>query len=146
VHRRPIKALTPLEVCDLCGNATEEFIKSDGLIICKECAEEFDLKENSETFERCVFCGWPINRELPPEIMQEYFKIVKKWLEEKNEKEIARALEARMKNILNRELACCRYDFFDYMRGIIELFSPELAKEFEKKFVNNFDFQGGMIC
>jgi hypothetical protein len=138
--------LTPLEVCDLCGNASEEFIKSDGLIICKECAEEFDLKENSETFEQCVFCGWPINREITPEIMQNYLEIIEDWLREKKEEKIIEIIKGRMGNVLNGGLACCRYDFFDYVRGIIELFSPELAKEFEKKFVNSFDFKGGIIC
>jgi hypothetical protein len=137
--------LTPLEICDYCGNATEEFIKSNGLIICKSCAEEFNFEENSETFEQCVFCGWPINREISSEIVKGYFEIVKEWLRKRDE-EIMKIIELRMKNLLNGPLACCRYDFFDYIKGIIELYSPQLAKEFKKEFVDNFDFSGGMIC
>jgi hypothetical protein len=103
------------------------------------------LEKNSEPFERCVFCGWPINRRTNPELLKGYFKVVKEWLEKRKAKEIAEILEGRMKDLLNNELASCRYDFFDYMREIIQNFSSELGKEFKKQFVDNFDFGGAMV-
>lgn len=134
-----------LEICDICGKISEEFIQPNGLIVCKECAEEFDFKENPEACEYCVFCGWPINRITTPEILRGYFKIIKKWLEKENGKEIIKILEKRAENILNKNLASCRYDFFEYIQKIIEIFSSKLGKKFKKEFVDNFDFQGGMI-
>ena len=108
--------------------------------------EEFEIKEEVYgKIDYCVFCGWPINRITKKEVLKKYFEVIKEWLKKRKEEKIIKIVEGRLKNILNNELASCRYDFFDFVCKIIEGISPKLAKEFEKEFVENFDFKGAMI-
>lgn len=96
-------------------------------------------------FKRCVLCGWPINREIEERVLRNYLELIKKWLEEKGANKLASNLESSVENMVNGGLNICRYDFFDYIKALIEKFSPVLGKKFKKEFVDKFDFKGSII-
>jgi len=135
---------TEIEICDICGKETSEFSIIDGLVVCNDCKENFDLKENEDFSSNvCSVCGWPINRVISKEEAGKFINGVEKWLEKENFKN--ENLFKALNKLKRKEHYLCRYDFFELIKNIIENFDKNVAKKFEKEIFSQYDFFGSLI-
>jgi hypothetical protein len=136
--------LTEVEICDLCGNETEDHSIIDGLFVCKDCEENFGL-ENMEdnSSDVCAICGWPINRPIDKRKTKIFVKSIKNWLEINNG--LSDILKQKLDKLERKELHVCRYDLFYLIKDIIEAEDETLADKFEKEIASKYDFNGGII-
>ncbi len=132
-----------VEVCEICGNVSEELVEINGSSVCKNCAEELGLERNNFLPSNfCVICGWSINREVDERTLRGFLKVIRRWL--KRHKAI-KVLKVIKKLRFKESLSICRYDFFELISKIIERYSKRLAKKFRKEFVRTYDFKGSLI-
>ncbi|MFH8086909.1 MAG: hypothetical protein QW609_03765 [Candidatus Aenigmatarchaeota archaeon] len=124
---------------------TDELINANSFVICKDCAEDFDLKEiECDSSEKCIVCDWPINRKLTKENIKKFLEGIKSWLKENSSQELREKIEKKLKFLENKEISICRYDFFLTVKEIIESENEELGRNFEK-ILKAFDFEGSLI-
>lgn len=136
--------LTEIEICDLCGKETSEFSIIDGLVVCNDCKENFELKEVEDNSSHvCAICGWPIQRVITKREAKIFIKGIKDWLSNKefNNKEIYEILN----QLAKKDHYLCRYDFFYLIKGIFENFDKNLAENFEKEIASQYDFFGSLV-
>jgi len=136
--------LTEIEICDICGKETSEFSIIDGLVVCNDCKENFELKENEDFSSNvCSVCGWPINRVISKEDARKFVEGVEKWLKKENLKN--ESLFKALNKLKRKEHYLCRYDFFELIKNIIENFDKNVARKFEKEIFSQYDFFGSLI-
>jgi len=136
--------LTEVEICDLCGNETEDYSLIDGLVICESCKEDLgleSLEDNSSNV--CAICGWPINRPMSKKETKVFISGIRRWLE-KNGK-LNESLSRKLRIFSQKEIHLCRYDFFYLIKDMIEGESKSLAKKFEREIASKYDFYGGIV-
>jgi len=136
--------LTEIEICDVCGKETSEFSIIDGLVVCNDCKENFELKEDEDFSSNvCSVCGWPINRVISKEDARKFVEGVEKWLEKENLKN--ESLFKALNKLKRKEHYLCRYDFFELIKNIIENFDKNVARKFEKEIFSQYDFFGSLV-
>jgi len=136
--------LTEIEICDVCGKETSEFSIIDGLVVCNDCKENFELKEDEDFSSNvCSVCGWPINRVISKEEARKFVEGVEKWLEKENLKN--ESLFKALNKLKRKEHYLCRYDFFELIKNIIENFDKNVARKFEKEIFSQYDFFGSLV-
>jgi len=136
--------LTEVEICDLCGNETEEYSIIEGLVVCKSCREDSELnaiEDNSS--DVCAICGWPINRPIEKKESRKFVEGIIKWLEEN--RFLTDNLKSQVARFSGKKLYMCRYDFFYLIKDIIGSENEEAAKLFEEKIASKYEFRGGIV-
>jgi hypothetical protein len=138
--------LTEVEICDLCGNETEDYSIVNGLVSCESCIENSSLeneeKEDSSS-KICALCGWPINRVIKKGEVKELIKGIENWLNQNEGLSIN--IKHKLKKLEGKDLYFCRYDFFYLVKDIIEAENEALANKFEKEIASKYDFYGGIV-
>jgi hypothetical protein len=136
--------LTEVEICDLCGNETEDYSIIDGLVVCESCKENFGLENREDNSSAvCAICGWPINRPIDKKETKIFINSIKNWLEINNG--LSDSLKQKLEKLEEKELHLCRYDFFYLIKDMIEAEDETLANKFEKEIALKYDFHGGII-
>jgi hypothetical protein len=136
--------LTEVEICDLCGNETEDYSIIDGLVVCESCKENFGLENREDNSSAvCAICGWPINRPIDKKETKIFINSIKNWLEINNG--LSDSLKQKLEKLEGKELHLCRYDFFYLIKDMIEAEDETLANKFEKEIASKYDFHGGII-
>ena len=136
--------LTEVEICDLCGNETEDYLIIDGLVVCESCKEDWG-EEGSEdnTSEICALCGWPINRPISKKGIRAFLDGIKSWLEKRGR--LSEILRKKLEFFSGEEIYLCRYDFFYLVKDLIGAEDEKLGEEFEKEIASKYDFYGGIV-
>jgi len=136
--------LTEVEICDLCGNETEDYLMINGLVVCESCKENFELEESEDnTSEVCALCGWPINRPIVKKEVEILLGGIKDWLENRNR--VTENLRKKLEHFSNKEIYLCRYDFFYLIKDLISSEDVKLGEEFEREIASKYEFYGGII-
>ena len=136
--------LTEVEICDLCGNETEEYSIIDGLVVCKSCAEDLEMKAiEDNSSDVCSICGWPINKPISKFESKNFINGIIRWL--KDDGFLTDSLRSKISKLSNKELYICRYDFFYLIKDIISSENENAAEEFEKKIASKYEFGEGII-
>jgi len=136
--------LTEVEICDLCGNETEDYLMIGGLIVCESCREDFGLEEcEDNTSEVCALCGWPINKPIDKKEIRVFLDGIKNWLEKKGR--LTENLRKKLESFSGKETYLCRYDFFHLIKDLISLEDERLSEEFEKEIASKYEFYGGIV-
>lgn len=132
-------------MCEICELESEEVVNIESFHVCKECAEDLELKESEvDSSEKCAVCGWPINRRISKEISKKFVEGVKEWLKNKCSKEILEKIEKRLSFLEGKDVSLCRYDFFSLIKKVLEEEDEKLGKEFEN-ILKAFDFGGSLV-
>ena len=133
------------EICDICGSEVSEFVEINGLIICKSCQENFELKkEEMSNSERCIICNWPINRKISKENVEKFLNGILKWIEN-HKPEVKEKLLEKVSFLRGDDLPICRYDFFEIIKKFITDIDEDLGRKFESEISRNYDFSGSLI-
>ena len=136
--------LTEVEICDLCGNETEEYSIIEGLVVCNSCKEDLELNAMEDnTSDVCSICGWPINRPISIKESKKFVQGIIKWLDDN--RFLNDSLKSKIAKFSGKKLYMCRYDFFYLIKDIISLEDEEAAKMFEEKIASKYDFMGGIV-
>jgi hypothetical protein len=136
--------LTEVEICDLCGNETEEYSIIEGLVVCKSCKEDLELNVTEDnSSDVCAICGWPINRPISIRESKKFTEGIIKWLDENGF--LNEGLNSKISKFSGKKLYMCRYDFFYLIKDIISSENEEAAKEFEEKIASKYEFGGGIV-
>jgi hypothetical protein len=136
--------LTEVEICDLCGNETEDYSIINGLVVCESCKENFGLENREDnSSDVCAICGWPINKPIERREAKNFINSIKDWL--KTNSGLSDSLKRKLEKLAGKELHLCRYDFFYLIKDMIGAENEALANKFEKEIASKYDFHGGII-
>jgi len=136
--------LTEVEICELCGNETEEYSIIEGLVVCNSCKEDLDLKPiEDNSSDVCSICGWPINRPINLKESKNFVEGIIKWLDENGF--LNDSLKSKIVKLSGKKLYMCRYDFFYLIKDIISIENEEAARVFEEKIASKYEFGGGIV-
>ena len=101
-------------------------------------------KVEPDSSEKCVICGWPINRKISEEISKRFVEGVKEWLKGKCNQEVFENVVKKLSFLEGKEISICRYDFFSLIKKMLEEEDEKLGKEFES-ILKAFDFGGSLV-
>jgi len=136
--------LTEVEICDLCGNETEDYSIIDGLVVCSSCREDLELKTiEDNSSDVCSICGWPINKPISKPESRNFVEGIIRWLKDRGF--LTDSLKSKISRFSNKELYCCRYDFLYLVKDIISSENESAAKEFEDKIASKYEFGEAII-
>jgi hypothetical protein len=136
--------LTEVEICDLCGNETEDYSIINGLVVCESCKENFGLENREDnSSDVCAICGWPINKPIKRREAKNFINSIKDWLETNSG--LSDSLKRKLEKLAGKELHLCRYDFFYLIKDMIGAENEALAIKFEKEIASKYEFHGGII-
>ena len=136
--------LTEVEICDLCGNETEDYSIIDGLVVCSSCREDLELKTiEDNSSDVCSICGWPINKPISKSESRNFVEGIIRWLKDRGF--LTDSLKSKISEFSNKELYLCRYDFLYLVKDIVSSENESAAKEFEEKIASKYEFGEAII-